>query len=274
MFKCTDCGKKFQQKPDYCDCGNNAFDIVGQVSSPEKIDLPEKSFFEQYPQIKQFFESVDVLSGAIFAACLILAVFSWFWIGSWKFSDKQPSAPENESVQQVSDNSIPDINRLWDNTPPKQEIKVKEEQVAEPVETPETTTPPIMQEQKPSPVIQAPKPKIPPKSNLLNKNITSMSPAMKSYTEGLKQSLFSQWAVGSISGAGLCEVEFSVSPSGKLLGRRFSKQSDNNSLNSATYDALMSLPQYGVPPSDYHGEKIRISFQVNHGYYEVKMPRY
>ena len=54
MFKCLDCDKVYKEKPDYCDCGNNTFEeiITTLAAEPSK-----KTFSQQYPQIKSFFET-------------------------------------------------------------------------------------------------------------------------------------------------------------------------------------------------------------------------
>ena len=32
-YKCSDCGEIFDNKPDYCDCGNNVFEEIVEESS-------------------------------------------------------------------------------------------------------------------------------------------------------------------------------------------------------------------------------------------------
>ena len=290
MYRCTDCSKKYQAKPDYCDCGNNAFtqEVVSTASiQPGQADAP-KTFFEQYPSIKQFIDSVDVLSGTIFGLCIILSILLWNFIGAWEPPADTAATPQETETSSAQNQNIPDINSLWNTTPPKAP-EVKQDAPVLPTEQPaeEHNIPdaqsilPLLSPQsktlqsKPEPVTPKPEPVAPkPHHTLLNQDLSSMSPAMKNYTSGLRQSLFSQWAVGSVEGEGRCEVEFAVSKSGKLLGRKFSKQSDNDSLNNSVYDMLMSSPQYSAPPADYNGEKIRLSFYFNHGYYEVNYPKY
>ena len=47
MFKCKECGAEYEEKPDYCDCGNDTFE---QVESAPKSEKAPK--IEQTPQIK------------------------------------------------------------------------------------------------------------------------------------------------------------------------------------------------------------------------------
>ena len=35
MYKCKECGSEYEDKPDYCDCGNDEFELV--VSKQESV---------------------------------------------------------------------------------------------------------------------------------------------------------------------------------------------------------------------------------------------
>lgn len=89
------------------------------------------------------------------------------------------------------------------------------------------------------------------------------------YKNTLRMILLSKLNVQSIIGEGDCDIEFSIDPSGKLLNRKFSKQSANKSLNDAIYYMLMSVPLYKSPPKAYKGETIKLHFYINNGYYEI-----
>ena len=40
IYRCNNCGRNFNLKPDYCDCGNDTFDeIVEQI---ESVELPKE----------------------------------------------------------------------------------------------------------------------------------------------------------------------------------------------------------------------------------------
>lgn len=273
MFRCKDCNLEYEQKPDYCDCGNDSF---------EEIQLKKeaaKSFSQKYPQIQNFMKSFDVLSTSIFVICIILSILSWIFIGK-----ESPDATKNKKVQKHAQEQlktgtkVPDINSLWDNTPPVTTAPVQEPEVEfntgdQIQEQPKT----IIEEQerniKSSQLLQSSQ-KVAPvqkKSNTtsVKKKETNSNSAMVSYKSALRQVLFSHLAVTSVQGEGRCEIEFSVDKSGRLLNRRFSKLSNNKSLNDAVYNMLMSVPQYSPPPSGYNGEKIRLSFYFDNGYYEV-----
>ena len=71
MFRCTDCNKKYEINPEYCDCGNNTF-TEEIFANKVKADSPQTPLLEQYPKIQKFIDSIDILSGFIFVSCLIL----------------------------------------------------------------------------------------------------------------------------------------------------------------------------------------------------------
>lgn len=293
MYKCKDCGAEYIDKPEYCDCGNNSFEEIVAIDSIEKSDendVPiqssKKSFFEQYPKLKEIWNALDVLSTSIFVLCLILSVLAWVFIGKDDSSSKTENRPTHHLQKQIKQENIPDIDSFWNDTP-----SVEKPQVEEPLQNEVSTpTPNVTPSQPVSELNKSPnshKQQLPEtvapvgvtKSeahknivtpSAVSKKTPSLNPAaMSSYKNSLRHALFSRLAVTSVLGVGRCEIEFSVDKSGKLLGRRFSKLSDNKSLNDAVYNMLMSLPQFNPPPVGYNGEKIRLSFYFNNGYYEV-----
>ena len=104
-----------------------------------------------------------------------------------------------------------------------------------------------------------------PKKPVYNPN----SPEMLRYKNNLRAALFSKFAVGSIKGSGECSIQFSVDKTGKLINRKFSKESSNKDLNDTVYYMLMSVPRFSPPPDEYNGETIRMNFKINNGDYEI-----
>lgn len=290
MFICTECKAKYEQKPEYCDCGNNIFEEIVDIKeepvlpkefkkeSAIQSDKSKPSFLEQYPEIKRFTNSLDVLSTSIFVVCIILSILAWVFIGRENPNVSQHIKIVGQTQQTIKkkQQQLPNVDSFWNNPKPIVQKPVKAEKIEnvqeENIQTPNPSeiTKPMPQKVKmisPS-SIQNPT----PKSNIVkpNKQKNSLNnAAMTQYKAALRQTLFSHLAVTSITGAGRCRVEFSVSPSGKLLNRKFAKLSDNKSLNDAVYNMLMSVPQYYPPPVGYNGEKIGLSFYFNNGYYEV-----
>ena len=93
--------------------------------------------------------------------------------------------------------------------------------------------------------------------------------AWTNYKNSLRLALLSKLDLVKILGEGDCVVEFSLDNSGKLLNRRFVYKSQNKSVNDQVYLMLMKLPTYKTPPAGYNGEKVRIKFYINNGYYEI-----
>lgn len=64
MFKCRVCQKIYQNRVQYCDCGNDTFDVISQNVSHAS---PQKSI-----------SSGDIVSWVIFILCLVAAILVWF----------------------------------------------------------------------------------------------------------------------------------------------------------------------------------------------------
>ena len=92
---------------------------------------------------------------------------------------------------------------------------------------------------------------------------------MLRYKNLLRAALFSKFAVGSIQGSGECSIQFSVDKTGKLINRKFTKESSNKGLNDTVYYMMMSVPRFTPPPNEYNGEIIRMNFKINNGDYEI-----
>ena len=55
-YKCSDCGEIFDNKPDYCDCGNNVFEEIVEESSGEIQKTQYQNIVEQ--SVEQWQDSV------------------------------------------------------------------------------------------------------------------------------------------------------------------------------------------------------------------------
>ena len=64
MYKCTECGQEYTQKPEYCDCGNNIFEQeVESIQQPQNNAAAQKE-----TDIKQDYavrEIVNTSSGRV-----------------------------------------------------------------------------------------------------------------------------------------------------------------------------------------------------------------
>lgn len=106
MFKCTECQKEYIEKPDYCECGNDTFDLL-----EEKVLVKEKPV-KQPLSIEQ---KSQIVSWIFFAVCMLFSVIVWLI----------PVKAQNEEVivkeEKLVIKDIPSIDKIWDSTPPKVE---------------------------------------------------------------------------------------------------------------------------------------------------------
>lgn len=129
MFKCVECGQKFDIKPDYCDCGNDVFEEIiaqEQVVSENKIsEKINKDNFEKQEPVKvslQHYTMQDYVSVGVFLICIILSILSIMFLGNT--SSQTVTQPENKPKPVEN---IPSISELW--VAPKPEVKEVEQPV-------------------------------------------------------------------------------------------------------------------------------------------------
>ncbi len=286
MYRCKECQAEYKDKVEYCECGNNTFDYIEDAPAP---------IIENKAPVDNLKRKSDIVSIAFFVICIALSALIWAFAGN-SAQQAKTSLQKKEIVKQqkVINKNIPNINKIWDDTPlyqPKQTQPIEQQPevinrdnpipltstpaeyprriepaaktVSKPVQKPKQET---AQAQKTNPV----QPKVTEKPKQTLPAYNPNDPELLKYKSALRSALFSKFAVGSIQGSGTCIIEFSVNrETGKLENRRFAQQSDNKALNDSVYYMLMSVPVFNIPPSSYHGEKIRMKFYLNNGYYEI-----
>ena len=145
MYKCKECGTEYETKPDYCDCGNDTFDEILKSPQTPKIDVtnvtklnkeeePKELKVEKevkkgvskqveiqsktpqydYSRLKQFF---DPVSTTIFCVCVVLAILIVMFAGNSLLNENDEKSVE--MPKQTQNVNIPDIDKLWNSTPPK-----------------------------------------------------------------------------------------------------------------------------------------------------------
>ena len=171
MFRCTECNKEYDIKPDYCDdCGNDVFvEVAPQVnetpaaqkqeeikSEPQVQNIqestyqktPPHSYYEERKPIKK----EELLSYIIFCMCLILS-FMVVFVYNPKETPKEEVAKEKPDV--VAQN-IPTLDSFWNNTPAKPEPQ-KQTVISQLPQEQEPAKPVIVN--PPQEVVQKPEPK-------------------------------------------------------------------------------------------------------------------
>lgn len=313
MYKCKECGTEYEIKPDYCDCGNDTFEEIlseqqtskNDVTNVTKLNNTEKVKEEKtepkhekvkvteprnavqydYSRLRQFF---DPISTTIFCVCIVLAILIVLFAGNSLI--KKDSEKITETPKQTQNLNIPDIDKLWNSTPPKV------------IEQPKQIETPIQQEVEPSRTVELPKvkkqetkksvAKSQNKTVSQNKPSTSQKQVYKSQTKNvaktqpaqntavlkqefqnyklsLRNRLASRMDFTRIVGDGECVVVFKIDASGKLTNRNFAKQSDNDSLNDVVYNAVMLTPTFNPPPKGYKGETFHLKVSMYSNNYEV-----
>lgn len=290
MFKCIDCEKNYDKKPDYCECGNNVFAEFGEKKR------------EAAPFVMPF----SYFSLAIFLSCIILSILTVFFLGNGWINNTVETNQKNVKVVQ---SNVPDIEKVWKSNPnrkvPTTDIEVKQEE-----KTPETVVnvpiapkTQVQKQIKQTPVkivkstvskpatkttkntTQVAKAKPQATSSQQSKNVASKTESqvqkpqtsqtneaiaeLNKYKTALRKALFFNLEVLTIQGQGDCIIEFNIDDSGKLINRGFYKTSDNVSVNNAVYKMMMKLPQYYPPPPSYKGAKLRLKFSFDNGSYEI-----
>ena len=204
MYKCKECGTEFEIKPDFCDCGNDEFEVIEIKKTEEKSQKepepkigtnaqnkprPASSLNRQNDDkqvIPPLLPKPNPISLTIFCICILLSLYVIFFAWNPKESEViGDNKPETPTVK-----NIPSIDKFWNNTPPVAKlIPVKQEEI-KPVETITNAVKQIMPVAKPiqtavvKPVQQVQKPASTPKTTTVK--LTKSTPAAKPQTTSAK----------------------------------------------------------------------------------------
>lgn len=287
MYICKECNLKYKIKPEYCNCGNDTFQYIEDEPQKAEKHIRHNLTLE---------EKSEIVSRIFFVICIIFAVLVWFIPMSSK-----PAQPQATTQPNVINKNIPDITKIWNDTPiyqpetekpiiqtepiiltPTAPVQKKnldkpiskapvtnvKQQITEPPKAVQKPQAPVVKQpvQEPVKIVETPK-KIEPQKPVYNPN----SPTMIDYKTKLRAKLFTKFAVGSIQGSGSCSISFSIDKSGKLINRKFTRESDNKSLNDTVYYMLMSVPTFSAPPAEYDGSPLNMTFKINNGNFEISI---
>ncbi len=256
MYRCLECNAVYNVKPDYCECGNDTFEEAVTSASPQYQQMqlqpqvqPQQQQYYQEQQVAQVkpkkpMTTQEMISKAIFAICIILSIFAWVFIGKDSASVKKPPVTYDETGNVVSV-KIPNINEVWDSTPPaaQKQIGVKA-------------------------------PAAPQNIAVLNARMSTLSKEMTTYVVSLGQTFVASWARGAVVGDGSCEIEFRIDTNGKIKDKKILKASNNTSMDDSVKLMLENVTQVNPPPSDYKGERIVMAFSIQNRAFKVFYPQY
>ena len=306
MFKCSECQKEYKIKPEYCECGNDEFEeFENSISITTIQDRPSQKFTTN--QIKKLFPISFIILCIIIAIIPWLFKNNTDKNSTpkvqkeitqnipdieniWENTQKENLTSQNKnSSQPAVIGKTEQPQKTVNNSPKKIQTSQKNKNLST-VTTNEKNKPQNKSLPQTNKISSTPKPttetqKITQNKIQQNKNSTissSQQPAPKQpeppkmnaqefleYKGQIRSALLSKLNITAIQGGGDCAVEFSVDNSGKLINRNFIYKSSNKSLNDEIYLMLMRLPYFKTPPANYNGEKIKLKFYINNGYYEI-----
>lgn len=301
MFRCKECQTEYEIKPDYCDCGNDTFDEIDVQEIKQEIkDEPQTKKTMQtreekeeniiqikeqistlQNEIKQKKQSnISVFAWVIFAICIILSLI--IILLPCKNTEETVTQEENKPVQEQN---IPNINTFWDNSAPKNVVQNEEKIEENETQTKELTTPnktekintKSSQQKNTKTQTKSTKPKntkstatqqkqTTPKQNVANKQ------EIFNYKIQLRNNLARKIDFTTVVGDGSCSFYFKVNKDGTITNKKAGNLSDNDSLNSAVYNALLRTNSFRTPPVGFDSTaflKLFVKFQNNS--YEVSL---
>ena len=94
---------------------------------------------------------------------------------------------------------------------------------------------------------------------------------LEAYKIALRNKLGKSINFSAVIGDGKCAVSFKIDQTGNLINRKFSVQSQNNSLNDAVYAAMMQNPTFKEPPAGYKNETLTLTVTMYGGNFEIKL---
>jgi len=157
MYRCKECGAEYDIKPDYCDCGNDEFELAGvepvsqidfasadrvvdiEYNAPEETVKPEpqpapkpqpapqsasQTSFHSTQTAVLHRPSVDPASLSIFCLCLLLSMYVIFF--AWNPKETDSGEITSKPQETVTAKNIPSVDKIWNNALPKVQPKKEE----------------------------------------------------------------------------------------------------------------------------------------------------
>ena len=266
MFKCKECQAEYEKKPDFCDCGNDTFEeIIEQKETPIQPKKVEEEIKSE-PVAKTVIQkttNIDKSAWIMFSICIILALIVILLPVKEKEATKKLEPAK--TVQ-----NMPDIDKIWNNTPVKTVQPQKEE--------PKKIEKPVVKKAEPQ--------KTTVKKNSVTKQTTpkktvTTTPktqptidkrAISSYRIKLRNHIASKIDFASVVGDGSCSFTFKVASNGALYDKKPSYLSDNDSLNEKVYYAVKNTNAYNAPPTGFNtNADLKLHVQMSGGAFEVSL---
>ena len=233
MYRCTECYTEYEECPDFCECGNDTFEEISGYAQeegyyeeePVRQAPPPKRKLTPEEKAERLREETEKKKSLIALGVILFLCVVVFIIPPHK-KKKMEKVKAKVALEQVK---IPDVGTYWDDTVPSAFRKTKD-----------------------------------PLANLpvLNARFSSISPVLKEYLVEIGGEFNRKWDTSIVNGSGECKVEFTINKEGNLNSKRIVASSHNESLDNSVLLALSNVNGFNVPPDDYKGERVYISFKV------------
>lgn len=122
-YKCTECGQEYNELQEYCDCGNDSFDVIETQEQPQSIvqnqyDKKNNEYEPQYTAQKtsDYRRRLDLPSITFLLVCIIISAIILFFPVNSSDKNKGKNANAEKSQQSVTkkvNRNIPSIDELW-----------------------------------------------------------------------------------------------------------------------------------------------------------------
>lgn len=295
MYKCKDCGQEYVEKPQYCDCGNNEFDVLLESASTLINQSDEKHSIISLDKSKDM-NKYEIISWLIFLVCIVLSVLSFIFIGGYKLQESDKNILQDDKKHLSSKNvnkQIPSINELWEVSSPKtfstqnqsknENSKNLQKEDDKNLKKQVNYKKPIEDKPKKAKVqsnnVGLSKNTVQKTTNekkVISKSVKSRETAedkqeLYQYKIALRNKFASNINFAGVSGDGYCVVTFKISSKGEIVNRSFSKLSKNDSLNDMVYAGVMKTPYFNPPPKAYKNEALNLHVKMYGGNFEVAL---
>ena len=94
---------------------------------------------------------------------------------------------------------------------------------------------------------------------------------LSNYKIGLRNTIGKKIDFTRVVGDGECSLSFSLDSSGRLLNRKFTKQSTNVTLNDVVFAAMNSTTRYNPPPAGYKNETLNLNIRFYNGNFSISL---
>lgn len=227
IYKCKNCGTEFDVCPDYCDCGNNTFDKIGNEINPsdEYDEFGEKIVRDDFkisPENNKDLELLykpdfkytkntknengqnkkNILPVIIFVISLIISFI--LLITAFLMPSENKNNEQTEKQTEVTKTKVTDVNDFWDDTPAQNQntVRTKPAEAEKPVKeepvkqvTEPKKTPPVSKADKTKTTaakvqkteVKKEAPKQQPESKKQEKTEVKQKPAEKKQQTGIKK---------------------------------------------------------------------------------------